>query len=87
LNPYVKLGIWVAIVIVAFAVLWSKGVIARLSRYVLETREELRKCTWPTWDELKGSTFVVMISIVVLGLFTVLVDATVLLFVQAMARL
>ena len=39
-----------------------------------ETREELRKCTWPTWDELKGSTVVVMISILLLGVFTVVVD-------------
>jgi preprotein translocase SecE subunit len=34
----------------------------------------LRKCTWPTWAELKGSTVVITISIVVLGGFIVLVD-------------
>ena len=39
-----------------------------------QTREELRKCTWPTWDELKGSTVVITISIVLLGGFIVLVD-------------
>ncbi len=42
--------------------------------YVQQTREELRKCTWPTWDELKGSTVVVAVSILLLGGFTVLVD-------------
>ena len=46
----------------------------RLSNYVGETREELRKCSWPTWNELKGSTVVVMISIAILGGFTVAVD-------------
>ncbi|MEI6391894.1 MAG: preprotein translocase subunit SecE [Verrucomicrobiota bacterium] len=39
-----------------------------------QTREELRKCTWPTWTELKGSTVVVTISIVILGGYIVLVD-------------
>jgi len=41
---------------------------------VQQTREELRKCSWPTWDELKGHTVVVTITIALLGLFTVAVD-------------
>ena len=57
-----------------FAFLWSKGYLQRLTDYVKQTREELRKCTWPTWEELKGSTVVVAISIFLLGGFTVLVD-------------
>ena len=57
-----------------FAILWRKGHLLRFSNYVQATREELRKCTWPTWGELKGSTVVVAISIVILGGFTVLVD-------------
>ena len=51
-------------------VLWRKGYLLQLTDYVQQTREELRKCTWPTWDELKGSTVVVTISIVLLGGFT-----------------
>ena len=39
-----------------------------------ETREELKKCSWPTWEELKGSTVVIMISIALLGAFTEVVD-------------
>jgi preprotein translocase subunit SecE len=57
-----------------FAILWRKGYLVQFSNYVQATREELRKCTWPTWDELKGSTVVVAISIVILGGFTVFVD-------------
>jgi preprotein translocase subunit SecE len=41
---------------------------------VRETQEELKKCTWPTWDELTGSTAVVMVSVALLGAFTVGVD-------------
>ena len=58
----------------AFAILWWQGQLKRLAAYVTETREELKKCTWPSWDELKGSTVVVMITIAILGAFTVVVD-------------
>jgi preprotein translocase subunit SecE len=68
------LFIWVAVIGVAFAVLWRKGHLVRLSTYVQETREELKKCTWPTLDELKGSTLVVMVATVLLGVFCVVVD-------------
>ena len=68
------LGIWVAIIAAVFLFLWRKGYLARLAAYIAETREELKKCSWPTWDELKGSTVVVMISILILGVFTVAVD-------------
>ena len=74
MNEYIKLAIVVAVVAAAFLYLWRKGHLLRLSLYVQETREELRKCTWPTWDELKGATVVVMISTLLLGLFTVGID-------------
>ena len=48
-----------------------------LSRFVDETREELRKCSWPSKEELKGSTVVVLVATVVVGLFTVGVDVVV----------
>ncbi|HPY31248.1 MAG TPA: preprotein translocase subunit SecE [Verrucomicrobiota bacterium] len=74
MNDLTKTLIWVAVAGIAFAVLWHRGYLARFTRYVQQTREELRKCTWPTWNELKGSTVVVTISIGLLGLFTVVVD-------------
>ena len=74
MSDLTRIGIWVVVVGVLFGVLWRKGYLLRLTTYVQQTREELRKCTWPSWDELKGSTVVVAISIVLLGGFTVLVD-------------
>lgn len=62
------------IAVVLFAIAWRKGYLLRLSAYVGETREELKKCNWPSTDELKESTVVVMIVIALLGLFTVIVD-------------
>jgi preprotein translocase subunit SecE len=69
-----KLLIWVVVIAVTFVVLWRKGYLLRVSNYVLETREELRKCTWPSVEELKGSTVVILVTIVLLGGFIVAVD-------------
>jgi preprotein translocase subunit SecE len=62
---------------VIFTILWRQGAFLRLSTYVSETMEELRKCSWPTWDELTGSTLVVIIAVGILGLFTYVVDLVV----------
>ena len=66
--------IWIALAGGVFAYLWRKGHLAALSNYVLETREELRKCTWPSVEELKGSTAVVTVATALIGAFTVGVD-------------
>ena len=81
-NFYIQLGIWVVIVGVTFGVLWKTGQLMRLANYVQETKEELKKCTWPSRDELKGSTFVVLLSILMLGLFTVAIDIVLAFFVK-----
>jgi preprotein translocase subunit SecE len=59
---------------VVFGLMWYGGQLARLANYVRETRVELDKCSWPTWAELKGSTLVIFISLVLLGVFTMVVD-------------
>ena len=73
-NDLTKILIWVVIVGAVFAFLWWQGQVTRLATYVQQTREELKKCTWPTWDELKGSTVVVSITILLLGAFCFVVD-------------
>jgi len=62
------------VILAVFGLLWWQGQIQRLAVYVAETREELRKCSWPTWDELKGSTALISIMILLLGTFVVVVD-------------
>ena len=74
MNDLTKIIVWVVVVGVVFTFLWRKGHLQQIATYVQQTREELKKCTWPTWTELKGSTVVVSISIVLLGVLTVAVD-------------
>ena len=73
-RDLIVIGIWAAAIGTLFVVLWRKGALRQMTDYIQQTREELRKCTWPTWDELKGSTVIVGISIFILGGFTVVVD-------------
>ena len=65
------------IALVAFVIAWRRGAFLRLSAYWNEMVEELKKCTWPTWEELQGSTIAVIISVVFLGAFTAAVDLVV----------
>ena len=81
-NFYIQLLVWVVVVGVVFGVLWRTGQLLRLANYVAETKEELKKCTWPSRDELKGSTFVVLLSIIMLGLYTVGIDLVLAFFVK-----
>ena len=74
MSDTVWIVIWAVVIGGVFAWLWRAGHLKRLAAYVAATREELRKCTWPTWDELRGHTVVVFISIAILGGFTVVVD-------------
>jgi preprotein translocase SecE subunit len=57
-----------------FGLLWWQGQIRRLVTNWQEMMEELHKCSRPSWEELKGSTALVIVSIGLLGLFTVMVD-------------
>jgi len=83
-NDYIKLSLWVVGVGLAFAYLWRKGYLKRLTSYVQETKQELHKCTWPTRAELKGSTVVVVIAMALLSAFTVSVDFVFSYIIQAM---
>jgi preprotein translocase subunit SecE len=70
------LGLIIGLIIgvVIFAILWRKGFFLRTTNYIQETREELKKCTWPNREELKGSTVVVLVAIALLGAYTIAVD-------------
>ncbi|HZT23492.1 MAG TPA: preprotein translocase subunit SecE [Verrucomicrobiae bacterium] len=72
--------IWAVIILALFGYLWWRGQVRRMVVYCQQTWEELKKCSWPSWEELKGSTAVIVISIILLGGFTVVVDVVLNLF-------
>jgi preprotein translocase subunit SecE len=73
-NNWIQIAVVAVVIGAVFGLLWWQGQIKRLSGYCQETMVELQKCTWPTWEELKGSTSLIIIMIVLLGGYIVLLD-------------
>lgn len=74
MKDWIQIAIWAAAIGAIFGFLWWRGQIQRLAVYVQQTREELKKCSWPTWEELKGSTALIIVMISLLGAFVVITD-------------
>jgi preprotein translocase SecE subunit len=51
--------------------------------FFIETQAELQKVSWPTRSELVGSTIVVVVCLVVLGVYVFFVDWVVSTFMKA----
>ncbi len=47
----------------------------KIVTYYEETVLELKKVSWPTWDEVRGSTIVVIVTSILLAAFTFVVDS------------
>ncbi|MBP8986168.1 MAG: preprotein translocase subunit SecE [Spirochaetes bacterium] len=45
-------------------------------QFVKESRDELKKVSWPERDEVSALTMVVLITVIITSLFLWLVDAT-----------
>jgi len=74
MSGWASIIFWAIIVAAIFGYLWWQGQVQQLATYVQETREELKKCSWPAWVEMKGSTALIMVSIALMGAFTYTVD-------------
>jgi len=48
--------------------------IKKIRNYFEEIQFEMKKVSWPTWDELKGSTYVVLSFSVLVAAFLFVVD-------------
>ncbi len=57
-----------------------------LKTFLGEVKIELKKCTWPTRQELLGSTMVVVISVLILGVFVGLSDTVLMGLLRAVLR-
>ena len=74
MNGWIHIVVWAVVIGAVFGYLWWQGQVRRFAVYIQETREELKKCSWPTWQELKGSTVVIAVSIALFGVFVMAAD-------------
>jgi len=54
----------------------------KLSNYVSEVKQELTKVSWPTREELYGSTLVVVVLCLMLSIFVFGIDQLLIQFIQ-----
>jgi preprotein translocase subunit SecE len=77
----VNLGLIITAAVVLAAVvslvLWREpvfGFAGRTAAYFRDVRLELSKVTWPTWDELRKSTTVIIIFVILIGILIGILD-------------
>jgi preprotein translocase subunit SecE len=58
----------------------------RLKKFLKEVRLELTKVTWPTANELRGSTAVVIVTVLIFTVFIYLVDKGLVLVLHQVLR-
>lgn len=51
-----------------------KRIIPKIREYYGETVQEVKKCTWPTKDELIETTIVVIVGVIALAFFIAVAD-------------
>jgi preprotein translocase subunit SecE len=65
-----------------------RGRVGRFLQFLRDVRNELRKVTWPTYEELKKATTVIVIFVTLLGILIGLMDSFFqFVFVKLVARL
>ena len=48
--------------------------IRKLKSFITDVDFEMKKVSWPTWDELRGSTYVVITLTIIIGLYLFFAD-------------
>jgi len=46
----------------------------RIWQFLVEARAELRKATWPSWDDVSRSTLVVFVTVIIFAVLVYAVD-------------
>jgi len=46
----------------------------RSAAYLKEVRAEVRKVTWPTWDDLRRTTLIIIVFVIVIGIIIGIMD-------------
>ncbi|MDH4200844.1 MAG: preprotein translocase subunit SecE [Spirochaetia bacterium] len=55
---------------------------SKMMRFLKEAQGELKKVTWPSWEEINRSTIIVFITVILFTLFVFLADKAISFLVQ-----
>jgi preprotein translocase subunit SecE len=53
----------------------KKPFFARMKKYFKDTKSELKKVTWPSKEQLKQNTTVIIVFIILIGIFLFVFDS------------
>jgi preprotein translocase subunit SecE len=73
------LYVWGAALVAAILalVIWRQPVLAfaaRSNAFLKDVRAEVRKVSWPGWEDLRNSTVVITIIVIILGILIGIMD-------------
>jgi preprotein translocase subunit SecE len=60
--------------------------IRRMVTYVREAKDELKKVTWPSRDEVTSFTMVVVVAVLVISIFLWLVDSGLMFLIKTVMK-
>ena len=66
-----------ALLVGAAGLFWRQPIFAfavKSTAYIREVRVEIRKVSWPTWEDLQKSTLVIIVIVVIVGAIIGLLD-------------
>lgn len=77
MNVTLLIGAAVALLLVTALTVWRQPVLSFAQRsavFLEQVRAEVRKVTWPGWDDLRKSTIVITILLIVIGIIIGVMD-------------
>jgi preprotein translocase subunit SecE len=60
--------------------------VKQILQFIREAKEELRKVTWPTRDEVTSFTIVVLVTVIFISLFLWVVDTGLMALIKVVIR-
>ena len=67
----------VLVAAIAAVAVWRQPVFAFAKKsvsYIHDVRSEIRKVTWPSWDDLRKSTMIIIVIVIIVGAIIGLMD-------------
>ena len=63
------------------------SIILRTRNFATEVADEIKKVTWPDWQQLKNSTFVIILFVIIVATIIFLMDQVVRLVINQIMNL
>jgi preprotein translocase subunit SecE len=63
------------------------GIIPKTRTFIEDVREQMQKVTWPDWPQLKNSTFIILVFVVVVSIIIFGMDTVVALVLNSLRAL